>query len=69
MTLCHEVDKGADERVDKDLAAARKVFYVTKAEDRISKYQSGLLRGGSIGEKRKIIEKEPQSYRGVCSSS
>lgn len=36
--LCDDVDKGADERGDKDLGVGTKFFYAMIAEDKISKY-------------------------------
>lgn len=52
----HEVDKGADEQIDKDLEAGTKIFCTMMADDRISKYQSGLRPTAPIEKQRESVE-------------
>lgn len=68
VTRCAEGDKGMVERVDKDLQTGTNGSRAMLADDQISKHQSGLQHGGSIGMQRKSEEQEPQTYRASSTS-
>lgn len=63
-----ELDKGADEQVDKDLTAGMEASHEMLAEDKISSGQSSLHRDSPIRKQWKRTYPEPQWYCAACSS-
>ena len=66
VTVCAELDKGMDEKVEKDLLAGTEEFFAMLADDRVSKHHAGLRRDGPIGMQRKNVEREPLTYKATC---
>lgn len=50
-----DLDKGAFERVDKDLEAGIEAYYAMMAEENLSKKQSRFRRGDPIGNQQKHV--------------
>lgn len=63
VTLCPEVERKLAESFGRDIRAGTKILYALMAEDRVSTYQSRLRRDRPIGNQRKSVEQEPQSFR------